>query len=310
VSLGEIAHANGIDPAGVLLAGSRLAVPSLPATPGFAVTVRSGDTLSAIALRYGTSLASLSTFNRLDVTDPILVGQRLLIPPGGHVDSPLDELTPESDPYLHGASGFDISYPDCLRTLPPPSGFAVVGLNDGRPFTINPCFGSEYAAAKGSQLPPSVYLNSAYAPSLLANVTAGCAGAGAREPLSWPEQRAYALGCSEAEAAAGTLAATPAAVIWVDIESANTWSRHPWLNRATINGFLDYLLTLAPAPRVGVYSSPAEWQLLTGNWRSFGLPEWIATGPAPDPPGCPTPFAAGPVWLGQHTTSRDQDTAC
>jgi hypothetical protein len=248
--------------------------------------------------------------NGIDVTAPILVGQRLLIPAGGQVVSPLDELAPQSDPYLHGASGFDVSYPDCIRTVPSPSGFAVIGLNDGRPFTINPCFVSEYAAARTSQLPPSVYLNSAYAPSLLANVTPGCAGVGAREQLTLAEQRAYAVGCSEAAAAASTLATTPATVLWLDIESANTWSRHPYLNRATITGFLDYLLTLSPAPRVGVYSSPAEWQLLTGNWRSFALPEWIATGPGLDPAGCPMPFASGPVWLSQHTTSTDHDTAC
>jgi hypothetical protein len=123
---------------------------------------------------------------------------------------------------------------------------------------------------------------------------------------------AYALGCSEAGAARAALATTPVSALWVDVEPANSWSKDPALNRAAITGFLATLLT-RPGTAVGVYASPLAWRLLTGNWDSFALPEWIATGFASEAVGCPAAFADGPVWLSQYTSTREQrdhDTAC
>jgi LysM repeat protein len=45
-------------------------------------TVRSGDTLSAIALKHGISSSRLAQFNELDDPDKVQVGQRLRIPSG------------------------------------------------------------------------------------------------------------------------------------------------------------------------------------------------------------------------------------
>lgn len=49
--------------------------------PGY--TVRSGDTLSAIAQRYGLQLSALARANRIEAPYLIRVGQRLTIPPRG-----------------------------------------------------------------------------------------------------------------------------------------------------------------------------------------------------------------------------------
>jgi hypothetical protein len=82
------------------------------------------------------------------------------------------------------------------------------------------------------------------------------------------------------------------------------------LNAAAIRGILEHLLNQSPRPTVGIYSNNVYWTQIVGRWASLSVPEWIATG-APDPPGCPTGFGAGPVWLGQSTAGPlDRDTAC
>jgi len=76
------------------------------------------------------------------------------------------------------------------------------------------------------------------------------------------------------------------------------------------SGLLERLLLAVPRPLVGVYSNTSFWRRITGGWRTLAVPEWIATA-IPDPPGCQTPFAAGPVWLSQVSDGRrDLDSAC
>jgi LysM repeat protein len=310
VSLSVLAYTNGIDPAGVLMAGRKLRVPAPSSPQGTTITVMTGDTLSGIAAHYGLSLTSLVGANRIDVKAPLLVGQQLVIPSGAGLSSPLIALTrSQADPYPHGSAGLDISYPSCGRT-PEVGGFTVVGLNAGRPFTTNPCFATEYAAAAEQGL-PSVYVNSAYGRSMLGQITSDCADSADTLGLGWRQDRAYALGCSEAEAATSALAGTRVAAIWVDVESANTWSTDPQLNRATLEGFLVTLISRQQAS-VGVYASPIPWQDITSGWHLSSLPEWIAMGP-PGFPGCSAPFATGTVWLSQSTPDQglhDNDTAC
>ena len=185
--------------------------------------------------------------------------------------------------------------------------FAVIGLNGGRPFTANPCFARQWAAA---QPPRSVYINTAYHRVLFRHITPDCDAAGKSQPLRLAAQRAYAVGCSEAVAALRLLGATPPLAIWLDVEPGNTWSSRRTLNAATIKGILDHLLTQSPHPLIGVYSNANFWERIVGGWHSLSVPEWIATG-APDPPGCPSGFAAGPVWLSQSTNGRrDLDRVC
>jgi hypothetical protein len=191
--------------------------------------------------------------------------------------------------------------------LPASHAFTVIGLNGGRPFTPNPCFASEWAAAGP---PRSVYINTAYSPTLARHITPDCAAAGSQQPLGPGLQRAYAIGCSEAGAALAQLGGTIPLAIWLDIEPGNSWSSRQALNVAAISGILEQLLSQSPHPTIGIYSNVDYWQQIAGGWPSLSLPEWIAVG-GPDPPGCPPGFAAGPVWLQQSTDGLlDQDIAC
>jgi LysM repeat protein len=306
LSVAALANANRLDPRKTLLIGVVLRVPAAgPLGPAWSGTyiVRAGDTLSGVALRYHVSLGQLAAANDFDPARLLLVGTRLAVPTGTSLD--LAHLA-ESNPYWSGQIGVDISYPNCAAP-PGTREFAVIGLNGGRPFTTNPCFAAEWAAATSRR---SVYINTAYSPTLARHITPDCAAAASAEGLRPSARRAYAIGCSEAAAALEQLAGTTPEAIWLDVEPGNSWSSRRTLNAATITGLLEHLLTQSPAPTVGIYSNDAYWQQLVGGWPSLSVPEWIATN-APDPPGCPTGFAAGPVWLAQSTDGvLDRDTVC
>ena len=306
LSVGALADANGLDPRKTLLIGVRLRVPAagLPSS-GWSRTyvVRPGDTLSGIALRYHVSLGQLAGANDLDPAKLLLIGTRLVVP-GGALD--LAHLV-ESTPYRSGQIGVDVSYPNCAARLQDRPSFAVIGLNAGRPFTTNPCFAAEWtmAAPQGS-----VYINTAYSPILARHITPDCAVAASAKGYRSSARRAYAIGCSEAAAALQQFAGTAPEAVWLDVEAGNSWSVRRTLNVAAITGILEYLLAASPRPTVGIYSNDLYWQQIVGRWTSLSVPEWIATD-APDPPGCPAGFAAGPVWLAQSTDGAlDRDTVC
>jgi len=307
VSVAALADANGLDWRRPLLIGVALRVPApRAASNGWTgvYTVASGDTLSGIALRFHVSLAQLASINGIDPAGLLLIGARLRLPTAAMVD--LAQVA-ESDPYPHGAAGYDVSFPNCAGSLPTPQGFAVIGINAGRPFTTNSCFGSEWAAA---QPPRSVYINTAYSRSLARHITPDCAAASRNQAPGRASRRAYAIGCSEAAAALELLGTVRPLALWLDVEPGNSWSSRLSLNVATITGILDHLLTQSPRPTVGIYSNTDFWLQIVGLWSSLSVPEWIAT-EATNAPGCPAGFAAGPVWLSQSTDGlHDSDQAC
>ena len=309
VSLQTLAAANGLDWREPLLVGRVLRVPAAGSAASSwrgVYVVRFGDTLSGIAVHFDVSLVQLASANGIDAGAVLLSGSRLRIPTGAKARLDLAQIV-ESDPYRHAAIGSDVSYPNCGGAVPTPQAFTIVGLNAGRPFTTNPCLATEWAAAPQ---PGSVYINTAYSPRLFRHITPDCATTASSQPLSPAAQRAYAVGCSEAVAALALLAGRTPLAIWLDIEPGNSWSPQQSLNTATIQGMLEQLLSQSPHPPVGVYSNANFWSRIAGDWTSLSLPEWVATG-APDPPGCPSSFAGGPVWVSQSSNGGyDTDTAC
>jgi hypothetical protein len=199
-----------------------------------------------------------------------------------------------TNPYATRTTGYDVSYPNCSTSATGP--FAIVGVNHGKPFTTNACFGAEYSSAPQSPT-PSLYINTGYSGAYGKNITAACA-VGAN--------KAWEIGCSEADFSLRQVGGLVASMWWLDVETANSWSTgNLALNRAAIQGAVDRLnQTGLP---VGVYSTPSMWKAITGgSFTPSGIAaDWVAAGT------CSTPFTKSPVWLTQSTSGGlDHDTAC
>ena len=96
-TIAALRQANGLA-SNTIYAGQRLVIPgsrsagkpavSQPSSGGQVYTVRRGDTLSAIAFRYGSTVWAISQANGLANPSTIYPGQRLSIPSGGSVAAP------------------------------------------------------------------------------------------------------------------------------------------------------------------------------------------------------------------------------
>jgi hypothetical protein len=150
--------------------------------------------------------------------------------------------------------GIDVSWPQCapsgLPTLQ--TAFVVVGVNDGRPFTDNPCLAQQVAYAKS---------HSGYSAYLNLDAPRG------EDPTTYG-RRAALDGLARAHAA-GLRPPT----IWLDIEVLNHWA-DPTTNVDVINGALHALARHHVT--AGIYSSVPMWQQITGG-ASVGVPVWLAT---------------------------------
>jgi hypothetical protein len=100
---------------------------------------------------------------------------------------------------------------------------------------------------------------------------------------------------------------------WLDVETDNSWDNNAQVNREALEGTLDAINRFAGSDRTGFYSSPSQWNLLTGNWRN-GYPAWMATGGTDKTAAIKAcsgkSFTGGPIVLTQFTPSLDQNYPC
>jgi len=215
-----------------------------------------------------------------------------------------------ANPYPAGVRGVDLSWPNCDRQQPPAAGFAIIGVNDGHPFSTNPCLTREYGWYANTH-PTGLYLSTSYTTRYQQEITGSCAQQAAATGLPRPQSQAYAIGCSETASSLrqlGQLRLPLPSVFWLDVETDNIWSTNQQLNVQTLRGMIAELNTLQPQATVGIYSFPPMWRRITGNWAT-PLPEWIPRAGGDNP--CRSPFSTGPVWLSQGgTASLDVDQAC
>jgi LysM repeat protein len=99
ISLTALVQANGLTNPNFIYAGQRLTIPSgtAPAPPPAGQTttyvVQRGDTLNVIAVRFGTTVNTLVSLNRLSNPNFIYVGQRLQVPGQGTPTQPTSTCT-------------------------------------------------------------------------------------------------------------------------------------------------------------------------------------------------------------------------
>jgi hypothetical protein len=151
--------------------------------------------------------------------------------------------------------GYDVSYPQCGRTLPVAAAFAIVGVNGGAPLTTNRCLREHAVWARGTR-GRAVYVNTA--------------NPGTADPVAYG--RRLAKDAVAREHAAGVGATS---MWWLDVEVTNRWSGDVRANATVLAAMAATLQQLGA--RVGIYSTPEQWAQIAGRW-SPGLPVWNATG--------------------------------
>ncbi|HSU46708.1 MAG TPA: hypothetical protein VLJ40_07350 [Arthrobacter sp.] len=184
-----------------------------------------------------------------------------------------------SVPQAAAALGNDISWPQCGRDLPAPPAFAIVGVNGGRPDTVNPCLGAQLAWADRTSdatggTPAAVYVNTA--------------ATGPVESLWWPAGNTYRgtdisnpYGeCDGTQSPACTyvhgyaMAVNDVAILqesgggvrhmwWLDVETGNSWLWDQAANAAELEGMTAYLESTGA--EVGIYSTAYQFGVIVGE---------------------------------------------
>jgi LysM repeat protein len=157
VSVSSLAASNGLDPAGVLIAGTTLRLAgggSAPATaaaapaasgpaPQGAYKVRAGDTLARLATQTGVSLQSMAAMNGLDPNGLLLEGTVLKLPSGApapagaSTPAPAKTIVPQAapEPTAQRVSAADIQSIAALHGVSPSLAAAIAwqesGFNNG-----------------------------------------------------------------------------------------------------------------------------------------------------------------------------------
>lgn len=208
-----------------------------------------------------------------------------------------------------------------------PLSFGIIGVDSGNPFIStthpgNPCLADQYAHAPN----PALYVNTGYDPiyedanHTLPDCTTKSAGVSA----SAAQQRAWAVGCSEAEKDLTYVTSqgiTNSGGWWLDVETGNSWcgqhgvSCDLSLNSYSIQGLMDTLVAAGATP-IGIYSNKYMWSAIVGGNAVHGqTADWYATGTGSATaaaPYCATTwsFTGDPVKLVQFVSGFDFDLAC
>ena len=290
-----IAHAT-TERAGNLLGGPGALTPALVQSLG-AGAITTTTTTTTTTTSTTTTTAAPTTTSTTTLTSPTTTTTTV----------PLPAPVISGSPYAPGATGKDISWPQCGGTAPLAGSLAVVGVNDGHAFSTNPCLASEAAWGGGGL---SVYLN-LNSPSDTSRDMSGPAGNCSTADAAC---QAYNYG---ADAVSYSLSAAQGAgvsarVWWLDVETGNTWSPSTAENDSVVRGALAELA--AHKDLAGIYSTSYQWSVIAGTWTP-DVPEWVPSG-ASSAAGArglcgASYFTSGATWLVQYSAGNyDGDVAC
>jgi hypothetical protein len=201
----------------------------------------------------------------------------------------------------------DVSWPNCKLNLSPMSG-GIVGVNGGLDFHKNRCLFKESRMYNNY----SLYLNTGYAGAKLALKYKDY-------PLTCTKTNDLCLAYNYGYMAAlyslnyATSQGVHSYMYWLDVETDNSWSSNPYVNRAELIGMYNAVSKYAFLSKVGFYSYPGQWNLLTAKWQT-GLPAWAASGTASYKQSVKdcneASFDGGELWLTQYTTKLDHNVLC
>jgi hypothetical protein len=210
--------------------------------------------------------------------------------------------------YATGSNGVDVSFPNCSASIPRVD-FGVVGLNGGIVYSQNNCAASEASHFGNLSLYVNTGLNASASSPYYPQALAGCNGD--------VYCAAYSYGFSAAQSSISYARSQGlnSSRWWLDVETMNSWSSDVLQNQKSLQGQHDAILG-SGVPMVGVYSTTAQWQSITGgwknNWPSWGATTWTTAKQAAT--YCTGhQFTGGSSLLMQyrsHQSKLDQDVAC
>jgi hypothetical protein len=183
--------------------------------------------------------------------------------------------------YEPGARGYDVSYPQCSSKLPRDGRFAIVGVTNGLPWSVNPCLNALFRWADSLSGQPSFYTNTANPGPISPYWNRGgprtCAN-----PASYNDTGcSYNYGWRAAEEAFRVTSSVLSTSIargyfwWLDVETENSWNGNAAANSATVQGYYDYFKSQSVAG-VGIYSTGYQWRTITGGYVIAEAPNWVA----------------------------------
>jgi hypothetical protein len=211
--------------------------------------------------------------------------------------------------------GHDISHPQCRRDFPADSAFGIVGINQGRPFSLNPCLRSQYQWAVGRPAGAAVYVNTSNpAPSSAYYWPRS----GSKDPALCVDSTsttdpgcAYDYGWHAAASALKNGKRLGGGVVghtwWLDVETTNNWNGDGPSNTAVLQGMYDYLRSHGVA-KVGLYSTSYQWQKITGGYTAASADRYrTAWAPHVTPD---FPLHDAPLWIATTGSLSNARTLC
>jgi hypothetical protein len=229
--------------------------------------------------------------------------------PGHHVAPPKHPVPAAASASPSNGWGSDISWPQCDGAYPGAHDLGVVGITGGRPFTSNPCLGSQWGWAKASRFVGGAQ---AYLNLEIDGTSLGPNHCGADDHVC----RAYDYGYLSAVDTMGRAGAEGVHpdFWWLDVEVGNNWSDlHPDWNVRTVQGAIDALTQRGYS--VGIYSSIDQWAQIVPDGYRPGVPTWLAVvGDAASAGSLCSPghsLTGGPVLMVQYDDHGfDSDYIC
>jgi hypothetical protein len=218
------------------------------------------------------------------------------------------------DPYLRGATGYDVSWPQCGGMAPPsPFSLAVVGVGGRDAFSYNSCLFTEVSWFGSATVALYLKLSSPEFGQPRQGDTGPAGTCSATDALC----RGYNYGWNLVTDAYRYAASQRvfSGLWWLDVEGPPNFTPQLWgpntaANSRVISGAINALTALGR--QAGIYSNSVQWPLIAGTYAPL-LPTWQARPNSPPATQyCSTSlFTTGPVWLVQYGNSPfDRDLAC